>query len=259
MILEQIVAATRQRLAETKETRPLAMLESQLAESEPPRNFEGALRAEEIRVIAEVKRASPSKGWLCPDLTVASLVQSYASGGAAAISVLTEPQFFRGSLEDLLLAYQTVDLPLLRKDFILEPYQIYEARVYGADAVLLIAAILSLSQLRELLEVASGLGMSALVEVHHEGEVEKALAAEARLIGVNNRNLADFTVDIGTTLRLRSLIPASLTVVSESGIKSPADMLLLQTAGVNAVLVGESLVTAQDPAAKIRELLGRSH
>lgn len=256
--LEKIVVATLQRLCERKEQKPLAVLERQVKESKPTRSFASALRAREITVIAEVKRASPSKGWLCPDLRVAPLVQSYAQGGAAAISVLTEPQFFRGSPEDLLLAHRAVDLPLLCKDFVLDSYQIYEARVYGADAVLLIAAILSPSQLSDLIKVAESLGMSALVEVHQREEVEKALDAQAQLIGINNRNLADFTVDLRTTLSLRSLIPPSHTVVSESGIKTPADVSLLQSAGVNAILVGESLVTAQNPASKISELLGKT-
>jgi indole-3-glycerol phosphate synthase len=177
-------------------------------------------------------------------------------GGAAAISVLTEPEFFRGSLEDLRAARQATDLPLLCKDFILDPFQIYQARAYGADAVLLIAAILSLPELSLLIQVAHSLGMAALVEVHNEEEARKALAAEAALIGINNRDLRDFSVTLETTLRIRPLIPSAVPVVSESGIRSREDVLALQEVGVNAILVGESLVTAPDPVAKIKELLG---
>ena len=163
--------------------------------------------------------------------------------------------FFRGSLDDLAGAREAVELPVLRKDFILDPYQVYEARGCAADAVLLIAAILSPSELAALIELAHSLGMSALVEVHHREEVAKALACGARIIGINNRNLADFSVDLSTTSKLRPLIPPDSPVVSESGIHSQADVLLLSRAGVNAILVGEMLVTSADPAAKIRELL----
>ncbi len=256
VILEQIVAATRRRLAEQKNDKPLSELERQAKRSGNPRDFKRALEGEKIKLIAEVKRASPSKGWLCRNLEVKSLTSAYAEGGAAAISVLTEPAFFKGSLEDLALARETVDLPLLRKDFIIEPCQVYEARLWGADAILLISAILSPFDLGALLEIAQDLNMSALVEVHNEEELKKALAAQARLIGINNRNLADFSVDLKTTLRLRPLIPLSTVVVSESGIHSRADLLDLQAAKVNAVLVGEALVTTPNPAAKIKELLG---
>lgn len=255
MFLERIVAATRQRLEEKKRCLPLREVKQRLKAASPVRGFAESLHGEGIRLIAEVKRASPSKGWLRPDLKVALLVQSYAQGGAAALSVLTEPLFFQGSLDDLAVARQAVGLPVLCKDFILEDYQIYEARSWGADAVLLIAAILSPSQLKVLLETAHSLGIGALVEVHQEEEVETALAAGAKMVGINNRNLADFTVSLETTMRLRPLIPGSLPVVSESGIKSREDIVFLHNVGVNGVLVGESLVIAPDPAAKIRELL----
>jgi indole-3-glycerol phosphate synthase len=256
MVLDQIMASVRQRLAERKEQVPLAELEPLVGSHGPPRDFKGALQGESIKVIAEVKRASPSKGWLCADLNVATLVRSYTRGGAAAISVLTEPTGFRGSLEDLAEARQATHLPLLAKGFILDPYQVYEARACGADAVLLIAAALSPSELSQLLKITSALGMAALVEVHTEPEIEKALKARANLIGINNRNLADLTVDLGTTLRLRPLIPPDVTVVSESGIRSHADVCVLQTVGINAVLVGETLVTSPDPEAKLKELRG---
>jgi indole-3-glycerol phosphate synthase len=256
VILDRIVTDVRQRLAERKRQRPLSELEHLVNAAETPRDFTGALQGTSIKVIAEVKRASPSKGWLCPDLDVATLVRRYAQGGAAAISVLTEPSFFKGSLADLSIAHQLTHLPLLCKDFVVDPYQIYEARSYGADAILLIAAILSSSELSFLTEVAHYLKISALIEVHNEAEAEKALEADGNPIGINNRNLADFSVDLRTTLKLRPLIPSSITVVSESGIKSKDDIITLQTAGVNAVLVGETLVTSLDPEAKLRELRG---
>lgn len=256
MILDQIVAEVRQRLAERKQQTPLEELERLVNKYGAPRDFEGGLRGEGVEVIAEVKRASPSKGWLCPDLNVEALAHSYTRGGAAAISVLTEPGYFEGSLDDLITARQSADLPLLRKDFIFDPYQVFEARAFGADAVLLIASILSLSELSALIGMARNLGIAALVEVHDEPEVEKALDAKASLIGINNRNLADFSVDLGTTLKLRPLISSHITVVSESGIKSHADIATLHAAGINAVLVGETLVSSPDPEAKLKELRG---
>jgi len=257
VILDDIVDSVRQKLVEKKRQVPLAELEHSSDSHDAPRDFHGELQGEGIKLIAEIKRASPSRGRLRPELDVAVLAHSYAQGGAAAISVLTEPTFFEGSLADLATARQAIDLPLLRKDFVLDPYQVYEARAHGADAVLLIASILAHSQLAELIEVAQRLGMSALVEVHTETEVGKALAARARLISINNRNLADFSVDLNTTFKLLSLLPPQVVVVSESGIKSPADVLALQKAGVGAILVGETLVTSTDPESKIRELMGR--
>ena len=258
MIVDQIVADVRQQLAERKHQKPLRELERLVDNYGMPRDFEGAVRGEGVKFIAEIKRASPSKGWLCPDLDVATLARSYARGGAAAISVLTEPSWFKGSLADLATARQATHLPLLCKDFILDPYQVYEARACGADAILLITALFSLSELSALIEIAHGLGMAALVEVHSEPEVKRALNAKGNPIGINNRNLADFSVDLGTTLKLRPLIPPGVTVVSESGVKSYADISTLKAAGVNAVLVGETLVTSPDPEAKLRELRGES-
>lgn len=255
MFLDEIVAQTRHLVAERKGQKPLTELEREVSRCQEVRDFAAALQKPGLALIAEIKRASPSKGWLNPDLDAAALAQLYAQGGAAAISVLTEPAFFRGSLDDLAGAREAVELPVLRKDFILDPYQVYEARGCAADAVLLIAAILSPSELAALIELAHSLGMSALVEVHHHEELERALACGARIIGINNRNLADFSVDLETTPKLRPLIPPDIPVVSESGIHSQADVLLLRRAGVNAILVGEMLVTSADPAAKIRELL----
>ncbi len=255
MILDQIVASVRDGLAKRKQQMPPGEVELQADRQGTPRDFEAALRGEDIKLIAEVKRASPSKGWLCRDLDVATLVRSYARGGAAAISVLTEPTWFKGSLDDLAKACQATHLPGLCKNFILEPYQVYEARAYGADALLLIVAILSQEQMEELLSLSYNLGLSCLVEVHNEGEVEKALSSGAEIIGINNRDLDTFAINIGTTQRLRPFIPSGRIVVSESGINNRGDVEKLKGWGVNAMLVGEALVTANDIPAKIKELI----
>ena len=257
MILEQIVNSTRKSLAQHMEQTPLASLKRTIANQAPPRDFAGALRGDGIRLIAEIKRASPSKGLLCPNLAASSLARVYGKSGAAAISVLTEPEYFGGSFADLEAVRREVDLPLLCKDFIVAPYQIYMARAHGADAVLLISAILTRSELASLLKTAHSLGMAALVEVHNRDELMKALRVSPGIIGINNRNLEDFSVNLETTFKLRPLIPAGILVVSESGIHSRDEVLGLQQAGVNAILVGEALVTSPDPAAKIAELLGK--
>ena len=255
MILERIVAATTALTAQRRAELPLAGL-ARLAAAQPaPRDFLAALRQPGISVIAEIKRASPSKGLLRADLDPAALAAVYAAHGAAAISVLTEPNCFQGSLADLAAARAAVTLPLLRKDFIVDPYQVYEARAHGADAFLLIVAALSSPALADLIELGRELGLTALVEVHDEAEVALALAAGAPVVGVNNRNLADFSVDLATTPRLRPLIPPAIPVVGESGIHSAADLARLAAAGVDAVLIGEALVTSADPGARLRELL----
>ena len=257
LILEQIVNSTRKSLAQHMEQTPLASLKRAIDYQAPPRDFAGALRGDSIRLIAEVKRASPSKGLLCPNLAASSLARVYSESGAAAISVLTEPEYFLGSFADLEAVRMEVDLPLLCKDFIIDGYQIYKARAQGADAVLLIAAILTQHELRVLLETTHSLGMAALVEVHNRDELMKALRVSPGIIGINNRNLEDFSVNLETTFKLRPLIPAGILVVSESGIHSRDEVLGLQQAGVNAILVGEALVTNPDPAAKIAELMGK--
>ncbi|MFC1925187.1 indole-3-glycerol phosphate synthase TrpC [Chloroflexota bacterium] len=256
MILDRIVSDVRHGLAQRREISPLEELKRQIDKCETPRDFEGALQEKGIGFIAEVKRASPSKGWLCPDLDVATIVSSYTKGGAAAVSVLTEPNWFKGDLADLTTARKATHLPLLYKGFILDSYQVYEARTHGADAILLIASLLSISELSVLIEVAREMGMTSLVEVHNEPELKKALDARGSLIGINNRNLADFSVDLGTTLKLRPLIPSGIIVVSESGIKSRADIVALEDASVDAVLIGETLVTSTDPEAALKGLRG---
>jgi indole-3-glycerol phosphate synthase len=253
-ILEQIVADTRISLEERKKVRPVADLAMAAPASPLPRDFRAALRGEGVNIIAEIKRASPSKGWLSPALKVADVARAYTRGGAVALSVLTEASWFKGGLADLDSARQATHLPLLCKDFTVDPYQLYEARIHGADAVLLIAAILSLEEMRTLMRQAKDLNLACLAEVHSEAELEKGLAAGANIIGVNNRNLADFSVDLNTTLRIRPLIPEGVTAVSESGIRSADDARRLTAAGVDALLVGESLVSSSDPEARIREM-----
>lgn len=258
MILDEIVAQKRRDLAREKEETPLSALEKRLAEKAPPLNFASALQGKEVRLIAEVKKASPSRGLLRPDLDPAALAQTYAAHGAAAISVLTEAHYFQGSLESLEVIRQALGsrpLPLLRKDFLFDPYQIYQARASGADALLLIVAILNQGELHNLLKLTHHLGLEALVEVHDRSELEQVLETEAKVIGINNRDLRTLKVDLRTTEVLRPLIPADRIVVSESGIHTRADVGRLQRCGVQAMLVGEALVTAKDTVAKMRELL----
>jgi indole-3-glycerol phosphate synthase len=257
MILEQIVNSTRKSLARRKSQTPLPEIEKAVSHQAPPRDFAGALIGDRIRLIAEIKRASPSKGLLCANLDATALARTYTQGSAAAISVLTASEYFRGSFADLETVRSQVDLPLLCKDFIVDRYQIHEARAHGADAILLIAAILTQVEMKALLDTAHSLGMAALVEVHNHDELKKALGVSPGIIGINNRNLEDFSVNLETTTKLLHFIPSGVVVVSESGIHSRDDVLRLQQAGVNAILVGEALVTSPDPASKIAELLGK--
>lgn len=257
MILDTILASTRKLVEKRKVARPLAKLDCRAASQLPPRDFAAALKGQNIRLIAEIKRASPSKGPLAPNLDAPALARIYEKAGAAAISVLTEPEFFKGSLADLETVRAAVNLPLLRKDFIIDAYQLWEARAAGADAVLLIAAALPAGDLRRLLKATGQLAMTAVVEVHDQAELERALELDAKVIGINNRNLRTFSVSLETTIELCPLVPKGKVLVSESGIHSRADVQRLRDAGVNAILVGEALVTNPDPAAKIKELLGK--
>jgi len=254
-MLEKIVALKKEMVEQRKKVLPLSCLKERIARQRPPLDFASALVGDHIRLIAEVKQASPSRGVLNPNLNPTKLAKTYAEGGAAAISVLTEENYFKGSIDYLAAIREVVRLPLLRKDFIFDPYQVYESRAYGADALLLIAAILSRPQLEELLSLSHSLGLRCLVEVHKENEVERALRSKARIIGINNRDLDTFNIDINTTRRLRPLIPKEKIVVSESGVKSRKDIEKLRKWGVNAILVGEALVTAGDVLTKMRELL----
>ena len=254
-MLNKIIARKREVVKQRKQGVPLATLKGRIAQRRAPLDFAAALLGDQIRLIAEVKRASPSRGILCPDFEPVTLATRYAQGGAAAISVLTEENYFGGNLDHLAAIREAINLPLLRKDFIFDPYQVYEAAAYGADALLLIVAILGQEQLSELLSLSHSLGLACLVEVHSEAEVSRALASGARVMGINNRNLRTFDVDINTTRRLRPLMPRGQIVVSESGMRTRQDIKKLKGWGVNAVLIGEALVTASDIPAKMKEFL----
>ena len=258
MILDKIVADVAIELEKRKVRIPLAEMAKQALRQSPPLDFAATLRGDTVRLIAEVKKASPSRGIICPDFNPVRIARAYADTGAAAISVLTEPKYFMGSLEylrDIKKALEEKPLPLLRKDFIIDPYQVYEARAYGADCVLLIVAILSPEKLGELLQLSRQLGMMNLVEVHNEAELDTAIKYGASIIGINNRDLTSFEVDLKTTAKLRPLIPPDRIVVSESGIKNRQDMQQLKEWGINAALIGEALMSAPDITAKMKELL----
>jgi len=226
----------------------------------PVRNFAAALCAPGVSLIAEAKRASPSKGLLCADYRPAEMATSYAANGAAAISVLTDEEYFQGRLADLRGVRAALDVaglarPVLRKDFVFDVYQVFESRAAGADALLLIVAVLSDEQLSTLLSLTCSLGMTALVEVHDESQTGRALRAGARVVGINNRNLRDFSVDLGTFARLRRLLPRDAVAVAESGIRTGEDVRHLGRMGADAVLIGEAIVTAADIPSKVRELV----
>ena len=253
--LDDIVASTHRRIDEAKEKVTEETLEQRLASRPEPRDFAAALQADDVTVIAEIKRATPAKGPLKLDLDAGRTAAAYAEGGAAAISVLTEPDLFKGSLEDLEHA-TTAGLPVLRKDFILDPYQLLEARAAGADAVLLIVRILDHPSLVSLLRLTRSFGMEALVEVNTEEELDRALDIEANVIGVNHRDLDSFDVDPDLTKKLAPKVPAGVVLVALSGVSDRREVQDLGAAGARSVLVGESLVTAADPVLKLRQLLG---
>ncbi|MBI4233449.1 MAG: indole-3-glycerol phosphate synthase TrpC [Chloroflexi bacterium] len=256
-ILDRIVAAKREEVARSKAQVPLAVLKGRVAAMPSPLNFSGALMGDAVRLIAEVKKASPSRGLLRPNFDPVELALAYAGGGAAAISVLTDSHF-QGTGEHLIAvaaAVRPLNVPVLRKDFHLDPYQLYEARAWGADAALLIAAILPQTLLMELLALARTLWLQCLVEVHNEEELERALRAGAEVIGINNRDLRTFHTDLGVTERLAPRVPRGVIAVSESGILTREDVLRVRKAGAHAILVGEALVTAADPSTKVQELL----
>lgn len=252
MILDTIVARKYKEVAALKQ-RGLPVLDRPVA---PPRGFLRTLvEAPSVAIIAEAKKASPSKGVIQPDFDPVRIARNYRDGGAHCLSVLTDVDFFQGSLSYIPLVREAVALPVLRKDFIIDPLQIEEAGAVGADAILLIAAILDVDQLRDFRLLAESLGMDVLVEVHDERELDDALQAESRLIGINNRNLNDFSVSLETTFRLLPKIPQGIPVVSESGIASAADMHRLREAGVKAALIGESLMRAGRQDQLLREFL----
>ncbi len=256
-ILERVVGARRRALAQAKRAVPPSKLEERAAAAPPPRDFRAAVAREGLNVIAELKKASPSRGVLREEYNPAALAPELERAGAVALSVLTEPEFFQGGLEDLQVARAVSGLPVLRKDFLFDPYQLFEARAAGADAVLLIAAILSGDDLRGLIQLGRQLGMAALVEVHTHGELDRALAAGADVIGVNNRDLKTFEVRLETSLELIEKIPEDRLAVSESGLRSADDLARLRQAGFDAFLVGESLMQAPDPGPALRRLLAK--
>ncbi len=255
MILDKIVETKRQEVRALK-ARGLTAPEGEMPKS---RGFRRALLDYSgLAVIAEAKKASPSKGVICPDFDPAAIARDYAAGGAQAISVLTDESYFQGALAYIPLVRAAVNLPVLRKEFIIDEIQVREAALFGADAILLIAAILAPRQLADYQVLATELGMDSLVEVHDEAEAELALAAGSRLIGINNRNLRDFTVDLGTTLRVMAEIPRDIPVVSESGIRDHRDMQRLAGQGVAAALVGESLMRQADRCQALKDLRGEA-
>ena len=252
--LDDLVQATRDSIARRKAERPISQLEHELAARGEGRPFQEALAHPGTSLIAEFKRRSPSAGMIREGSSVAEIVRAYEAGGAAAISVLTEETHFGGSLEDLYEARRVTQLPILRKDFCVDPYQLYEAKVAGADAVLLVVGSLRMDDLERLYGEAQALDLDAIVEVHHEEELEVALELDVDVIGINNRNLEDFTVDIQTTVDLLAAIPTGKTVVSESGIRTRPEIEELERVGVDAVLIGETLMRAADPEEAVREL-----
>ena len=256
-MLIEIVRDKRVELEERRRATPRAELERRCRDLAPARDFEGALQPPRggVRLIGEVKRASPSRGVLVADFDPVRFARIYAEHGAAAISVLTDKKYFQGSLEFLADVRAAVAVPLLRKDFTIDEYQLWESRAAGADAVLLIVSILEQGLLRDLMTAAKGLGLAALVEIHTAAELERALAAGARIIGINNRDLRTFTTRIETTLTLAPTIPPGAIVVSESGFDRAEQVRAVVAAGAHAILVGEGLVTAPDPAVKVRELI----
>ncbi len=256
--LDRILAS--HRAVAAADDRDTALLASQALANPPTRGFAAALRRpREVTVIAEIKRASPSKGPLAPLLDPSAMAVAYQRGGASALSVLTDEKFFCGSEADLAAARSASGLPVLRKDFTVAPHDVYDARRMGADAVLIIAAALSELELGSLTTLAVSIGLDALVEVHDEDEVERALAAGATLIGVNQRDLETFQVDTARAERVAKVIPSSVTRVAESGIESGDDVRRLADAGFDSVLVGEALVTSADPEGGVRALLGPIH
>jgi indole-3-glycerol phosphate synthase len=253
-ILERIVGVKRAEVAAAKKRAPLSTLEVICEKAAPPRNFVGVLRAKQPAVIAEIKKASPSRGVLRAEFHPAAIARSYEKAGAACLSVLTDREFFQGAPEHLQAARAACSLPVLRKDFIVDPYQVVESRAMGADCILLIAACLSLEEMRSLEKQAHALGMAVLVEVHEAGELELALHLATPLIGINNRDLRSFETRLETTLELLPRIPRERIVVTESGILSAADVSRMQSANVHAFLVGEAFMRAADPGVALDEL-----
>jgi len=256
MILTKIIEQTKTTLAERKRSVSLDRLIEQARDQQPARDFAAAVsRSDTVNIIAEAKKASPSKGLIRADFDPVSIARCYEENGAGAISILTEEHFFQGHLDYLKDIRRSVTIPLLRKDFIIDPYQVYEARAAGADALLLIAAVLEPQKLDSLYHLTRDLGMNALIEVHNEKELIKTLKVKPSIVGINNRNLNTFITSIETSIQLHTLIPEGIIVVSESGINTPDDIKRLRSCGINAFLIGESLMRESDPGMKLDQLL----
>lgn len=257
LILDKIYSHKIEEVDENKRLVPVEILKERCKEFPETRKFREALKKNNgINIIAEVKKASPSAGIIKEDFNHVNIAMEYEASGASAISVLTDKEFFMGDLKYLTDIKNTINLPVLRKDFIVDPYQIYEARAAGADAVLLIAKILSVEELETFLSLSHGLGMECLVEIHDNNELEKVLETDAAIIGINNRNLDTFETDLETSIQLHTLIPEGKIKVSESGIKGRADVLKLEEAGIDAILIGETLMRSKDIHFKMKELFG---
>jgi len=257
MILDEIAAKRKIQLEREKTVFPQDAAERAAKAAPLPKDFRGALKQKEkqhLSVIAEIKRSSPSKGIICGNFDPVRTAHAYANAGVDAVSVLTEEAYFGGSSGVLKQVRAAVSLPILRKDFVLDPYQIFEARAIGADAILLIAALLEDNALREFKKLADSLGLSYLMEAHNEEELDRVLRAGASLVGINNRDLKTFRVDLNTTARLAKRVPSDCVLVSESGVVSASDMKAAQQAGAHAVLIGETLMRSKDPTQTLREL-----
>jgi len=259
MILDEIIENKISEVKASKNTLPLEQILEQFEDALPSRDFFDAINPNgALKIISEVKHASPSKGIFREDFDPVEIAKSYSAGGASAISVLTDQKYFKGNLNYLKNIRQNVDTPLLRKDFIVDPYQVYEARLYGADAILLIVAALDQPVLSDLLELTHSLQMNAIVEVHDEQELDRALEADARIIGINNRDLRTFDVDLNVSIKLSKKVPEDKIVIAESGISSIDDIDNLRAEGVHVFLIGETFMKAPDPGQKLNELIKSS-
>ncbi len=257
-ILSVIASYAKERVENAKKSVPLEKIKEEARSLSVDKDFpfEKALKKDGVSFICECKKASPSKGVISPDFPCLSIAEEYESAGADALSVLTEPKWFLGEDRHLKEISKSVSVPCLRKDFTVDEYMIYEAKTLGASAVLLICSILNEEEIARFIEICDGLGLSALVEAHDESEIDKALKAKAKIIGVNNRNLKDFTVDINNSARLRNLVPKDVVFVSESGVKTNSDVNLLKKSGVDAILIGETLMRSSDKKAELNKLKG---
>ncbi len=258
MILDDIVEYKKGELKNTRELMPLAELQHKLKDMQSPLDFYSiAIADSSPKIISEIKKASPSKGIICENFDPIKIAKSYEVNGASAISILTDEKFFQGSLDYLSQIRSVVNIPLLRKDFTIDPYQIYEARAHGADIVLLIAAILDKDQINEYLEIVDSLNMNAIVEIHNHEELDKVIDTGCKIIGINNRNLMTFEVDLSTTVELIKYIPEDILVISESGISDLDDIRMLRKLGVNTFLIGESFMKSDDPGGTLQKYISQ--